>query len=86
MRKLVFFVGLLSLAVFSPPSVVKAHFQGLIPPDDMVTKSDRKTISLDVGFFHPFEGLYMDMAKPVAFGVMVRGRKTNLLKALPAFA
>jgi cobalt/nickel transport protein len=82
MRKLVFFVGLVFLAVFSPPSVVKAHFQGLIPSDDMVTKSDRKTISLDIAFFHPFEGLYMDMAKPVAFGVMVRGRKTNLLETL----
>jgi len=82
MSKLVFFLTLVILTLFSPPSIVKAHFQGLIPSDDMVTKSDSKTISLDVAFFHPFEGLYMDMSKPAVFGVMVRGRKTNLLEAL----
>jgi cobalt/nickel transport protein len=60
----------------------RAHFQGLIPSDDMVTKSDRKAISLDIIFFHPFEGLYMNMDKPTAFGVMVRGRKTDLLETL----
>ena len=35
----------------------KAHFQGLVPSDDMVTKSDNRPISLDVIFFHPFEGM-----------------------------
>jgi cobalt/nickel transport protein len=60
----------------------RAHFQGLIPSDDMVTKSDSKTISLDVIFLHPFEGLYMNMAKPAKFGVMVRGKKTDLLETL----
>ncbi len=82
MRKLVFSVGLVILAAFARSPVAKAHFQGLIPSDDMVTKSDSKTISLDVAFFHPFEGQHMEMAKPTAFGVMVRGRKTNLLEAL----
>jgi hypothetical protein len=48
----------------------------------MVTKSDEKTISLVVTFLHPFEDLYMNMAKPAKFGVMVRGRKTDLLETL----
>jgi len=59
-----------------------AHFQGLIPSDDMVTKSDNKTLSLDVAFLHPFEGRYMNMVKPARFGVMVHGRTTDLLKTL----
>jgi cobalt/nickel transport protein len=82
MSKLGLFMTLVILAGFSLAPVAKAHFQGLIPSNEMVTKSDSKTISLDVAFFHPFEGQYMDMAKPTAFGVIVRGRKTNLLETL----
>ncbi|NIS60113.1 MAG: DUF4198 domain-containing protein [Proteobacteria bacterium] len=60
----------------------RAHFQGLIPSDDMVSKSDPKIIHLDVIFFHPFEGLYMNMARPAKLGVMVHGKKTDLLQTL----
>ena len=65
-------------ALFWWVPISNAHFQGLIPSDDMVTKSDNKTISLNVLFFHPFEGHYMNMARPAKFGVMVRGRKIDL--------
>ncbi|UCD71228.1 MAG: DUF4198 domain-containing protein [Syntrophobacterales bacterium] len=80
--KVTFIVAILILAIFSMVSIAGAHFQGLIPSDDMVTKSDSKTISLDIAFFHPFEGHYMNMAKPTQFGVLVHGRKTNLLETL----
>jgi cobalt/nickel transport protein len=69
-------------ALFWWVPISNAHFQGLIPSDDMVTKSDGKTISVDILFFHPFEGHYMNMDRPATFGVMVRGRKTDLLGTL----
>ncbi|MFQ5842199.1 MAG: DUF4198 domain-containing protein [Thermodesulfobacteriota bacterium] len=83
MMKIVRFLAALVIwTVFLVATTAWAHFQGLIPSDDMVTKSDRKTISLDVIFFHPFEGLYMNMAKPVKFGVMVHGKKSDLRETL----
>ncbi len=78
MKRLTFLVAIVSWMVFLSVPVVRAHFQALIPSDDMVTKSDSKIITLDVAFFHPFQGHYMDMAKPARFGVMVHGRKTDL--------
>ncbi len=82
MKGLISITTLVITATFLFATTGGAHFQGLIPSDDMVTKSDRKTISLDVIFFHPFEGLYMNMAKPAKFGVLVHGKKTDLLETL----
>lgn len=59
-----------------------AHFGMIIPSDDMVTKDDSKNIKLEIKFLHPMEGDYMDMAKPVQFGVLVQGKKINLLNTL----
>jgi len=54
----------------------------IIPSDDIVSKEDSKKITLDVKFIHPFEGHYMNMDKPEAFGVFLRGQKKDLLKTL----
>jgi len=78
MKRLIFLAAIISWAVFSSVPTAEAHFQGVIPSDDMVSKSDTRTISIDLVFLHPFEGEYMNMDKPVQFGVMVRGRKTDL--------
>lgn len=59
-----------------------AHFGGIIPSDDIISQEDKKTITLDVKFFHPMEGDYMNMEKPVQFGVMHLGKKISLLKNL----
>lgn len=82
MKRLIFLGAIVSWAVFSSVPTAAAHFQGLIPSDDMVSKSDTRTISLDLVFFHPFEGEYMNMDKPVQFNVMVRGGETDLLGTL----
>jgi len=81
-KKIFLFMALMLSVVFFSTPIARAHFQGLIPSDDMLTKSDEITISLDLVFFHPFEGRYMDMAKPARFGVMVHGRKADLLETL----
>ena len=78
MKKPAILVAPLVLAFLSLVPVARGHFQGLIPSDDMVSKSDNRTISMDLVFLHPFEDEYMNMDKPAQFGVMVRGRKTDL--------
>ena len=62
--------------------VSRAHFGMIIPSDDIITKADNKNITLKVMFIHPMEGDYMNMEKPTQFGVMVMGKKQNLLNTL----
>lgn len=59
-----------------------AHFGVIIPSDDIVSKEDKKDIILKVKFIHPFEGHYMNMEMPRAFGVMIDGKKHDLLQTL----
>jgi cobalt/nickel transport protein len=59
-----------------------AHFGMVIPSDDIVSKEDKKEIQLSVKFIHPFEGHYMNMDMPKAFGVMEGGEKQDLLETL----
>ena len=61
-----------------------AHFQMIIPSDDMVTQDESRTVNLDIKFWHPFEGHGMNMVKPVQFGVLAGGEKTDLLGKLKA--
>lgn len=73
---------LLACIVFLWQSKVCAHFGGIIPSDDIVAQSDNKTIILNTRFFHPMEGDYMEMEKPVKFGVMHMGKNVDLLNTL----
>ncbi|MFH1672242.1 MAG: DUF4198 domain-containing protein [Pseudomonadota bacterium] len=59
-----------------------AHFGMVIPSDDMVAQSDNKNIDLNVMFIHPMEGGYMNMVKPVQFGVFINGQRNDLLSTL----
>jgi cobalt/nickel transport protein len=59
-----------------------AHFQCIIPSDDMIMAGDSKDLQLDLIFLHPFEGHYMDMAKPVTFAVHIRGKNEDLTSLL----
>jgi len=59
-----------------------AHFGMVIPSDDMITKNDNKSITLKVQFIHPMEGDYMNMDRPTQFGVLVQGKKIDLLNTL----
>src|SRR4030042_5274008 len=63
-------------------SLAWAHFGVIIPSDDIVSKEDKKDITLQIKFIHPFEGNYMNMEMPKAFGVMVDGNKHDLLQTL----
>ncbi|RME37679.1 MAG: DUF4198 domain-containing protein [Deltaproteobacteria bacterium] len=61
-----------------------AHFGTIVPSDDIVTQNDDKTLHLQVKFIHPVEGHYMEMVKPKQFGVLSRGKTTDLLATLKA--
>ena len=63
-------------------NIVSAHFQMIIPSDDMVEQDENRTLDLDVMFWHPYEGHGMNMEKPARFGVMTGGKKTDLLNTL----
>ena len=69
-----------SLFVFASP--LRAHFQVIIPNQNIVSQDDNKQIDLDLLFTHPFEQHLMNMEKPVQFGVLVRSEKPDLLNFL----
>lgn len=63
-------------------SLAEAHFGVIMPSQDIVDSEKDRKITLNIMFMHPFEGSYMNMEKPKQFGVMVSGKKTDLLTNL----
>ena len=60
-----------------------AHFQVLLPSSDVVGATDSKTVQLDLQFTHPMEqGPVMKMDPPRQFGLLVGGKKRDLLADL----
>ena len=82
MKKIIFQTALMLLLLAVPASLASAHFGMIIPSDDIVSKEDNKNINLQVQFMHPFEGNYMNMEKPKAFGVLDGRKKIDLLQTL----
>lgn len=66
---------MLSAAIATP---AHAHFQMLIPSDDIVGPADDRQVRLDAMFWHPFDGLGMPMKAPARVGVRARGNVTDL--------
>jgi cobalt/nickel transport protein len=77
-----FVAALTMAAVLVMSGSAFAHFGMLIPSQATVSKSDPKTLDLQISFSHPMEMVGMDMAKPKAFGVMAGNSKDDLLSAL----
>ncbi len=81
MRRSIFMVTFLVL--FGLSTKVSAHFQLLIPSDDIVSIKDQKVVDFKLIFSHPMEGgPNMDMERPKAFGVFVNGEKRDLTSTL----
>lgn len=76
------FVLAMVVMILTSTSTVWAHFGLIIPSDDIVSKSHDKRINLQIKFIHPFEGQYMNMERPKAVGVMVDGKRDDLLPTL----
>lgn len=61
----------------------RGHFQVLIPSTDVVSAQQSRIVTLEIVFTHPMEqGPAMEMARPRQLGVLVGGKKHDLLKAL----
>lgn len=73
-------VAFLFIFILAAPSF--AHFQVIMPDKNIVTQDSGRDVHISLLFTHPFEQHPMDMAKPKAFGVMVRGQKADLLPSL----
>ena len=82
MKSLIFRIVLSTLILLISVSLAWAHFGMIIPSDDIVSKDDKKEITLQVKFIHPFEGDYMNMDMPKAFGVKAGEEQTDLLNTL----
>ncbi|RKY40795.1 MAG: DUF4198 domain-containing protein [Candidatus Omnitrophota bacterium] len=76
-------IMLICLAWLCVAISAQAHFVMLLPSDDIVNSEEEHMVSLKCVFTHPMEGgPTMEMAKPQAFGVMVKGEKSDLLFSL----
>lgn len=81
-RKLVL-VAVVMVMVVSSTMMASAHFQLIMPTDDVLSSQDEKEIDLDLIFTHPGEASHtMEMGEPVQFGVYHKGRKKDLLDSL----
>ena len=81
-RNMVKIIGAIILAVST--SIAQAHFQMIVPSDDMVKQTESRSLNLDLLFWHPLEGIGMNMVKPTKFGVLAQGKNQNLLPSLQA--
>jgi cobalt/nickel transport protein len=72
-------VGMLGLCA----TTANAHFQEMLPSADIVAVEGERSVTLDIVFTHPMEGgPTMEMGQPVQFGVLAKGKKTDLRSAL----
>jgi cobalt/nickel transport protein len=69
----------LALVVAGP---AYAHFGMVIPSDEMVMQGESTDVTVDLLFWHPFEGEGMELVKPAKFAVVINGKETDLLGSL----
>lgn len=69
---------ILTLALVSMPFAANAHFQMIVPDDDMVNQSESRQLNMNLLFWHPLEGIGMNMDKPIQFGVSIADKKQDL--------
>jgi len=78
MKRLALSLGL----VLFLAQAASAHFGMVIPSQSVVEDKAKAAIGLMLAFIHPMEMNGMDMAKPLEFGVVADGAKTDLLPGL----
>ena len=78
MKKGMFAVLCLALVLMSA-GPAPAHFGMVIPSDEMVMQGEGRDVKVDLLFWHPFEGIGMELMKPAKFAVVINGKETDLL-------
>lgn len=69
---------LLVCSMLLPAMVALGHFGAIIPSAEVVEQGGERAVKLEASFIHPMEGHAMKMARPARFGVLARGKKTDL--------
>ena len=86
MKRGCFFGAVASLGMFilsfAAAIPAAAHFGMVIPSDQMVMQGENTNINVDLMFWHPFEGLGMELVKPAKLAVVINGQETDLLGSL----
>ena len=78
------FLGCLLVLALVAAGPASAHFGMVIPSDDMVMQGESTDVKVDLLFWHPFEGVGMELVKPAKFAVVANGKETDLLGSLVA--
>jgi len=60
----------------------QAHFGYVIPSQSIVDEKDKADIAFTLAFLHPMEQNGMNLVRPLEFGVVADGKKTDLLPGL----
>lgn len=81
MKRVTFPILCLALVLLAA-TAAQAHFGMLIPSRSVVLEKKDAALSLDLLFIHPMEMAGMDLARPLEFGVVADGKKTDLLPSL----
>jgi cobalt/nickel transport protein len=64
-----------------------AHFQMILPSDELINDGEDTELRIQLIFTHPSEASHtMDMEKPEIFGVLHKGKKSDLIDALQPFS
>lgn len=74
--------ALVLVSALVAPGAASAHFGMVIPSDQMLMQGENTNIKVDLMFWHPFEGIGMELVKPARFGVVINGKETDLLGSL----
>lgn len=78
LRRTLLALGPAALLALGLPAAALAHFQEMIPSEDVVSE-DSRMVRLEMTFTHPMErGPVMEMGAPVRFGVLWRGKREDL--------
>lgn len=83
MKKIAYLMILAFVVVLSFASMTSAHFQLILPSDDLITEGEDSKLDIQLIFTHPSEASHtMDMEKPVEFGVYRKGKFKDLTNQL----
>ncbi len=86
MRKLMLVLSMSLAVIVAYAASSMAHFQVILPSDDLIEEGESTSVELQLIFTHPAEASHtMDMVKPVEFGVYHKGKAHDLTGTLGEF-
>lgn len=86
MKKISVLLVFTLLVTLGIASTASAHFQMVLPSDDLINDGEETKLEIQLLFTHPSEASHtMNMEKPIKFGVLHKGREKDLTNTLESF-